>query len=212
MEKILFIRSCSSRNLLTGLAGLKKQFPNGEISVLTDPDILGILSRTCEVNEVIVYRKLRDFLLCQLWELHRRRYDLKAVFWTGEDEGRYNKFKVLAFLLGPRHMLVYNENGDSFALSIRNWQAILNHILWRARASGTTCVSFDGLIRLARGILNVLLLPVAFLLLLLSTGRLLSKRLFWPDAPSRGEKQNSPRNRSRLAGQQEQEHADEDRR
>jgi len=178
-KNILIIRSGSFRNLVIAINDLRRRFPNSWISVLTDPDIIEELSRRSDVDEVFIYRNLKSFFSRQLWRLRRQKYDLKVSLWTNENEGRYNKFKVLAFSLTPRHMLVYNENGDSFALSIRNWWVILNHILWRARDSGVSLVGFDGLIRLARRIINVLLLPVAFLLLLLSTGWLLAKRYYY---------------------------------
>lgn len=176
---ILIIRSGSFGNLAIAIKDLRRRFPASRISVLADPDILGELSRRSDVDEVLVYYNLKSFLSRQLWRLRQQKYDFKVSLWTNEDEGRYNKFKVLAFLLRPRHMLVYNENGDSFALSIRDWRVVLNHILWRARASGVSLVGFDGFVRLARGILNVLLLPVAFLLLLLSTGWLLARRSYY---------------------------------
>lgn len=116
MRRILVIRSGSLKYLLPTLSHLRETFPESKIDVLTDPDISETLSQNPFVDEVILYCNLRTFFRHQLRQLWGQKYDLKVALFTGEDEGRYNKFKVLAHLLPPLHwMLVYDEKGDHFS-------------------------------------------------------------------------------------------------
>jgi len=130
-QNILVVRSGSLSNLLMVLNSLGRRFPHSEITVLTDPDIPDELSQHPGVSGVAVYSNLRFFLARQLWELRRRDYDCKVVLFTNEDEGRYNKFKVLAFLCRAPRMIIYNENGDSFEWDYRHRHIIWGHIKWQ---------------------------------------------------------------------------------
>lgn len=183
MKKILVIRSGSTKYLLAGLESLKGLFPDGHITVLTDPDISQILPQNPFVDEVIFYRNLRTFFRHQLRQLWGRKYDIKVALFTGESEGRYNKFKVLAHLLPPLHwMLVFNENGDHFSWPT-DWRNALTHLRWRVQRQGSLPWLRGGF--LAR----LILFPLALALLLLSVVLLLCKRFYYSRRPgeTRGE-------------------------
>ncbi len=184
-KSILVVRSGSLTNLLMVLDGLGRRFPGNEITVLTDPDILDELSRHPGVSDVAVYSNLRVFLARQLWELRRREYGCKVVLFTNEDEGRYNKFKALAFLCRAPRMIVYNENGDSFEWDYRHRRIIWSHIKWRLRDkffSGAP-LRQNFFVLLLKKLANLLLLPLAFIHLLCSVGWLFVRRWYYNMKP-----------------------------
>lgn len=176
MKRILIIRSGSKEYLLTGLESLKGLFPGGHITVLTDPDIFETLSQHPLVDEIVLYRDLHTFFRQQLRQLWSQKYDLKVALFTGEDEGRYNKFKVLAHLLPPLHrLLVYDEEGNHFPWPT-DLKKALAHLLWRAK-------TLRILPRLGSFLLRLILFPLAVVLLLLSVGSLLCKRFCYSIKP-----------------------------
>jgi len=177
-KKILVVRSGSLKYLLVVLESLDRRFPNSQITVLTDPDILDELAQHPKVAKIVVYGNLKGFLSRQLWQLRRQDYDVKVALFTGEDEGRYNKFKVLAFLCRARWMIVYNENGDSFDWSYYHREHIWNHIKWRLSDRRFLGISSQEgfLISIVRRLAGFLLLPFAFLRLVCSVTWLLAKR------------------------------------
>jgi ADP-heptose:LPS heptosyltransferase len=177
---ILVVRSGSLPNLLTVLESLRRRFPGGEVTVLTDPDILDDLWQHPLVGDIAVYSNLKGFLTQQLWELRRQEYDCKVALFTNEDEGRYNKFKVLAFMCRAPRMIVYNENGDSFEWDYRHRRIIWDHIKWRLRDK---FFSGDPLRRnffvlLLTKLIDIVLLPFAFIHLLCSVGWLYARRWY----------------------------------
>lgn len=180
-KKILVVRSGSLRYLLVVLESLDRRSPNSQITVLTDPDITDELSRHPKVAEIVVYGNLKGLLFRQLWQLHRQDYDVKVALFTGQDEGRYNKFKVLAFLCPAGRMIIYNENGDSFEWSHYHRQSIWNHIKWRLRDkffSGAP-LQQNFFVLLLRKLVNLFLLPLAFIHLLCSVGWLCARRWYY---------------------------------
>jgi hypothetical protein len=180
-QDILVVRSGSLSNLLMVLESLGKRFPGSEITVLTDPDILDELSQHPGVSNVAVYTNLRVFLARQLWELRQQDYDCKVVLFTNENEGRYNKFKVLAFLCRAPRMIIYNENGDSFEWDYRHRHIIWGHIKWRLRDKFFTGASLQQnfFLLLLKKLANFLLLPFAFIHLLCSVGWLFARRGYY---------------------------------
>jgi hypothetical protein len=180
-NKILVVRSGSLGNLLVVLESLGRRFPNSQITVLTDPDILDELSTHPKVADIVIYGNIKSFLSRQLWQLRRREYDTKVSLFTNEDEGRYNKFKVLAFMCRASRMIVYNENGDSFEWDYRHRHIIWSHIKWRLRDklfSGTALQqNFFSL--LLRKLASLFLLPLALIRLLCSVGWLLVRRWYY---------------------------------
>jgi len=177
---ILVVRSGSLPNLLMVLESLEERFPGSEITVLTDPDILDELSQHPVVNGIAVYSNLKVFLARQLWELRRQEYDCKVALFTNEDGGRYNKFKVLAFLCRAPRMIIYNENGDSFEWDYRHRHIIWGHIKWRLRDKFFLGAPLhqNFFILLLKKLANFLLLPLAFIHLLCSVGWLFVRRWY----------------------------------
>jgi dolichol-phosphate mannosyltransferase len=163
------------------LESLGSRFPHGEITVLTDPDILDELSQHPRVSDTAVYSNLRVFLARQLWELRRQEYDCKVALFTNENEGRYNKFKALAFMCRAPRMIVYNENGDSFEWDYRHRRIIWSHIKWRLRDKFFSGASLqqDFFVLLLKKLASLLLLPFAFIRLLCSVGWLFARRWFY---------------------------------
>jgi ADP-heptose:LPS heptosyltransferase len=185
-KSILVVRSGSLSNLLMVLESLGKRFPHSEITVLTDPDIVDELSQHPRVRDMAVYSNLRVFLARQWWELRRQEHDCKVALFTNEDEGRYNKFKVLAFVCRAPRMIIYNENGDSFEWDYRHRHIIWSHIKWRLRDKLFSGASLQQnfFTLLLRKLANLFLLPVAFIRLLCSVGWLFARR--WYNSLRRG--------------------------
>ena len=180
-KSILVVRSGSLPNLLTVLGSLEQRFPGSEVTVLTDPDILDELSQHPGVSDMAVYSNLKVFLGRQLWELRRQDYDCKVALFTNEDEGRYNKFKVLAFMCRAPRLIVYNENGDSFEWDYRHRRIIWSHIKWRLRDkffSGAH-LQQNFFVLLLTKLANLFLLPLAVIRLLCSVGWLLVRRWYY---------------------------------
>ena len=180
-QSVLVVRSGSLPNLLMVLESLGRRFPHGEITVLTDPDILDELSQHPRVGDTAVYSNLRVFLARQLWELRRQQYDCKVALFTNENEGRYNKFKALAFLCRAPRMIVYNENGDSFEWDYRHRWIIWSHIKWRLRDKLFSGVppQRNFFVLLLTKLVNLFLLPLAFIHLLCSVGWLFVRRWYY---------------------------------
>jgi ADP-heptose:LPS heptosyltransferase len=182
-KNILVVRSGSLSDLLMVLESLGERFPGSEITVLTDPDILDELSQHPRVGDVALYSNLRFFLARQLWELRRREYGCKVALFTNKNEGRYNKFKALAFLCRARRTIIYNENADSFEWDYRHRQVIWGHIKWRLRDkffSGAPLQRNFFVLLLTR-LASFLLLPLAFVRLLCSVGWLFARRWYHHD-------------------------------
>jgi ADP-heptose:LPS heptosyltransferase len=177
-ESILVVRSGSLPNLLAVLQSLEERFPRSEITVLSDPDILDELSQHPGLSHVAVYSNLRFFLARQLWELRRRDYDCKVALFTNENEGRYNKFKALAFLCRAPRMIIYNENADSFEWNYSHRRIIWGHIKWRLRDKFflDAPLQQNFLVLLLTKLANLLLFPFAFIRLLCCVGWLLVRR------------------------------------
>lgn len=178
---ILVVRSGSLPNLLTVLESLGRRFPGGEVTVLTDPDILDDLSQHPLVGDIAVYSNLKGFLTQQLWELRRQEYDCKVALFTNEDEGRYNKFKVLAFMCRAPQMIIYNENGDSFEWAYRHRRIIWSHINWRLRDKFFSGIPLQRnfFVILLTKLVDLFLLPLAFIHLLCSVGWLYARRWYY---------------------------------
>jgi len=179
-KNVLVVRSGSLPNLLMVLESLGERFPGSEITVLTDPDILDELSQHPRVGNTAVYSNLKVFLARQLWELRRQEYDCKVALFTNENEGRYNKFKVLAFMCRARRTIIYNENGDSFEWDYRHRRIIWSHVKWRLRDKffSDATVQQNFFVLLLTRLANLLLLPLAFVRLLCSVGWLFARRWY----------------------------------
>ncbi len=179
-KSILVVRSGSLSNLLMVLESLGRRFPHSEVTVLTDADILDELSQHPRVGDTAVYSNLRVFLARQLWELRRQEYGCKVALFTNEDEGRYNKFKALAFLCRAPRMIIYNENGDSFEWDYRHRRIIWSHIKWRLSDKFFSGASLQQnfFVLLLKKLANLLLLPFAFIHLLCSVGWLFARRWY----------------------------------
>jgi hypothetical protein len=76
------------------------------------------------IHEVVTHTETRG--AWNHWKiLRRRRCDALIVFFTGDPS--YWKVKYFAFLLGVRHKLIFNENGDCFFFGVRSWLSFLAH-------------------------------------------------------------------------------------
>ena len=180
-KNILVVRSGSLPNLLMVLESLGSRFPRGEVTVLTDPDIMDELSRHPGVGDTAVYSNLRVFLARQLWELRRQEYGCKVALFTNENEGRYDKFKLLAFMCRAPRMIVYNENGDSFEWDYGHRRVIWSHIKWRLRDKLFSGASLQQnfFVLLLKKLASLFLLPLAFVRLLCSVGWLFARRWYY---------------------------------
>lgn len=132
MRRILVIRSGSLKYLLPALSRLQESFPQSRIDVLTDPGISQTLSQNPFVDEVILYRNLCTFFRHQLRELWSQKYDLKVALVTGDEEGRYHKFRLLIHLMAPlARPLVYDEKGESYPWGLATWRAEVGWVVGR---------------------------------------------------------------------------------
>ena len=68
-------------------------------------------------------------------QLRARRFDVVFVLYS--NEGGFWKLKLLPYFVGAASVLAYNENLDSFPVSLRTANQVLQHVRWRLESSMT---------------------------------------------------------------------------
>ncbi len=97
--------------------------------------------------------------------LRRERFDAVVVFFTGDPS--YWKIKFFPFLLGARHKLVFNENGDCFFFSWGAWRKHLSRRLAQSLDNTPAPPRHLRARSLAIPVVKLALLPFRFFWLLL---------------------------------------------
>jgi len=129
-ERILLLQSAEPPYLLRAARRMRQEslFVNPRFTVFcrNRPEIVRQFDNPSLIEEVRTHSETRGALR-HLRELRREHYDGVVVFFTGDPS--YWKIKYLAFLLGARHKVVFNENNDCFFFSWRRWLALVTHRL-----------------------------------------------------------------------------------
>lgn len=128
VRRILVIGSASAPNSERALAAVAARFPQAALSVLA-PAVQTPPLRPHAGVTVIAYAGVS-----RLGPLRRtvaaERFDLKVALFTGEG---HNLFKLAAFTLPARRMLVYSEGGGMFEWCFDQRRAVVNHVIGRIR-------------------------------------------------------------------------------
>jgi hypothetical protein len=167
-EKILLIQSAEPRYLLRTLDRLKEQplFHNPRYTLFCrgKQETLSQFKEHPMLSRIIPHSEMTD-ALSHIRELRLERFDAVVAFFTG-DPG-YWKIKYLPFLLGARHKVIYNENGDCFFFSWKAWVAHLSYRIARREGQGAEARLAAHARALIVPVIKLLLLPFRFLWLLL---------------------------------------------
>jgi hypothetical protein len=169
---MLLIRSANSNLAIKVIQALKRRFPKSQITMLS--------TWTLDSNKVID-AKLHDELLFVPLEQNRaahkerkkrlmqdlksRKFQLMVVIFSKEII--YYRLQMLPFILNRKHLLIYNENLDSFYFNNYHRSVILRHILTRL---SITYILGDSLMNIfgsgIKKIFFLLLLPIRYVTLL----------------------------------------------
>ncbi len=177
-EEILIIQSAEPPAVLRALELLKKR------PIFREPRYTLFCRNTNEVVDrfrghpmlcrIVTHTEIRGALRHAV-TLRAAHFDSVVVFFTGDPS--YWKIKFLPFLLGARHKLIFNENGDCFFFSWRGWYA---HVSRRFAGNLEPKAPSRGFSRARARIIiavKLLLLPFRFFWLLLVWLRLRSSGL-----------------------------------
>ena len=177
-ERILVIQSAEPRHLLKTLDRLKEQplFRNPRYTLFCrdNPEALSRLKGHPMLSEIIVHSEMSGAVR-HLRRLRKERFDAVVAFFTGDPS--YWKIKYFLFLLGARHKVIYNENGDCFFFS---WKAWVSHLSYRlSQRDGQETERRPAALSRALVVpmIKLLLLPFRFLWLLVVWVRLRSSGL-----------------------------------
>ena len=137
-EKILVLESAEPAVVARGLDTLRAKpvFRNARYTIFCRDraDAVRRFRQHPLAADVRPHRETRGWVK-HLRALRRARFDGVVLFLTGDPS--YWKIKYFAFLLGARHTLIFNENGDCFFFSWGAWLRLLVHRLGeRARPGG----------------------------------------------------------------------------
>lgn len=127
----LLIQTGSSALLNRAIRMIKERCPGIELTVL----------RQRGMAEQVVHESGVTYLdndaakLDLVKQLRSRRFDVVFVLYS--NEGGFWKLKLLPFLVGASSILAYNENLDSFPVSLKTVDQVLKHLRWRLESSMT---------------------------------------------------------------------------
>jgi hypothetical protein len=129
-EKVLIVQSAEPPQVLRALDRLKERplFHNPRYFLFcrNRPEILGSFSGHPMLTGIRVHSEARNSW-GHLRSLRRERFAVVVLFLTGDPS--YWKIKCLAFLLGARHKLVFNEDNNCFYFTWSSWFSLLSHRL-----------------------------------------------------------------------------------
>jgi len=175
-QKVLVIQSAEPEYVLRGLDRLKeKPFVNPSFTVFcrNRPEARRSFERHPMVQQVLTHSETRGSW-SHLRDLRRQRFDAIVLFLTG-DPG-YWKVKIFAFLLGSRHILIFNEANDCFLFNVHQWLALL--ALRMQGPSGKIGTVWSDSVRILVSLaLKSAIIPFRFIWLLLVWARLRSAGL-----------------------------------
>lgn len=167
-ERVLILQSADPGYLLRSLDLWKDQSifrePQYTLFCRDLPEVLGQFRDHPMLSRIVRHSELKGAF--RHWrELRRERFDAVVAFFTRDPS--YWKIKCLVFLLGARHKVIFNENGDCFFLSWSTWVSHLSYRLAQQRAQGVETQSAAHARALAVPVIKLMLFPLRFLWLLL---------------------------------------------
>jgi hypothetical protein len=123
---VLVVQTVNSPIFEKILRVVLRRFEDAEIELAIRPEMEKRLPKNHDCRLWLIDRDKRAEFI---GELKSRYFDTVVVGWCAQRG--FWKLKLLPFLLGPRRVLVYNENADSFFLNRRHLRAICHHLKWR---------------------------------------------------------------------------------
>ena len=172
--ELLFIRSANANLSEKILKNTRKRFPNAKITMFS--------TWTLDSKDIIATKLYDDLIFIPLEHdktLHRLRKkevlkNLKSkifplIIVTYSPEFTYYRMQLLPFILRKNHLLIFNENLDSFYFNNYHRKVILNHFLSRLPISYIIGDSILGFIKdISRKTLYITLLPLRYTALFIS--------------------------------------------
>jgi hypothetical protein len=128
-QQVLIVGSASNEIVNGVIERLLERFPTVRLTALLHKALVDHAKAQYPVVEVEPLNHYKSRTLRGLIGLWRRKFDLTVVVWSGERG--YHKVKQLAFASGPRYLMVYNENLDSFYCGVPYYRQLLRHCRWR---------------------------------------------------------------------------------
>jgi hypothetical protein len=121
-EKVLIVQSAEPGIVLRCLDRLRDRplfrHPQYTLFCRNRPEILRHFESHPLISRLWAHSETRNAWQ-HLRTLRREHFAAVVVFFTADPS--YRKVKLFAFMLGARHRVVYNENGDCFYFTWRKW-------------------------------------------------------------------------------------------
>jgi hypothetical protein len=138
-ENVVIIQSAEPQHVLHALERLRDEtlFKNPRYSLFcrNRPEIIRQLDRHPMLYRLRAHSETRSTWK-HLQALRREKYDVAVLFLTGDPS--YWKVKLFAFLIGARHVLIFNENNDCFYFTIGRWIRFIAHRLGERTHQGSS--------------------------------------------------------------------------
>lgn len=177
-EKVLVLQSAEAPYVLRALDRLQDanlfRNPRYTLFCRNREEVLRPLQGHSMLCRIITHSETRG-AWSHLRELRRERFEAVVVLFTGDPS--YWKIKCFAFLLGARHKVIFNENGDCFYLSWGAWLALIAHRMGERSGLGAQPRWTNQARFFAIYLVKALLLPFRFAWLFLVWLRLRSSGL-----------------------------------
>jgi ADP-heptose:LPS heptosyltransferase len=127
----LLIQTGSPALLVRAVRTIRERCPRLELTVLRQRGMgeqvvhePGVTYLDNEGSKVELMRQLRA-----------QSFDVVFVLYS--NEGGFWKLKLLPYFVGAANVLAYNENLDSFPVSLRTASQVVQHVRWRLESSMT---------------------------------------------------------------------------
>jgi hypothetical protein len=177
-EKVLVIQSAEPFYINIALEKLRENplFTNPCFTIFcrNKPEIVNCFRSNPMLRQVIAHSETRNSWIH--WRaLRRQHFDIIVLFLTGDPS--YWKVKLFAFLLGTRHILIFNEVADCFFFNFHQWLALISHRIQARPYPGASARWSHSTRILLSLVLKSVLLPFRLLWLLLVWLRLRSAGL-----------------------------------
>jgi hypothetical protein len=130
----VFVASAEPDLIAKILPSLHEHFPKISFTYLTSlayAERFPWMANAFKNGDVLWIESLKANPIRSLGSLRKRRFDLCIAVWNGRPT--FLMSKVAAFWLNTRKLLVYDENGNAFAVDRENWKHMLAHVRFRLR-------------------------------------------------------------------------------
>lgn len=131
VDRVLVVQSASPARFREVLSAVERRFVAARVDIAVRDYTLSYLdpARTAGIFVLGKAGKRESLKL-----LRRNQYDTVVLCATGEPD--HWKLKVMAFCLGARQVICYNEHGGAFVVSRWHWRALPSHFLHRWSTPG----------------------------------------------------------------------------